>query len=990
MPQVSDNGEKGLNPERWEQIKQLLHSALEQEPSRRAEFLRDACGGDESLRAEIESMLARHAEFPTFLESRVSPETVGETLSVYPDGEQPGQGQMKQGDSLPAGTRLGPYEILAPIGAGGMGKVYKARDTRLGRLVAIKISKEEFSERFEREARAVAALNHPHICTLHDVGPNYLVMEYIEGTPLAGPLPVEKAIEYAAQILDALETAHGNGVIHRDLKPSNILVTKKGIKLLDFGLAKLQRPGAQGPASDEETDTVALTQPGVVMGTPAYMAPEQWEGRPADARSDIYAFGCVFYEMLTGKRFAQERVPLRPAPIENVLRRCLAKNPEERWQSAGELRKRLALVSVQRKRRRFTIAAAASLAATLAAVLFWPHTHAAPLTDKDVIVLADFTNNTADPIFDVTLREYLAGQLEESPFLKIMGDEQVREDLRLMKRPPGDRITNQIAREVCLREGHKATIAGSIAGLGKSYAISLQATNCRTGEILARQQGEAEDKEHVLRTVAASAAGLRAKLGESLHTVQKTDRLRNLAQYQATTASLEAYQAFALGLDQISRGSGHAAAIPFAQRATELDPNFATAWELLGNAYIYGFQTPREKQIECFKKAFSLVDRVSEWERLRISAFYYRTVTGEFEKAADISKLLIQTYPRQPAPHNTLGLYYLNLTGELEKALHEFQEAQRLEPSFPSYYLNIMAAHFLMGQVNEAKAVAEKLYKISPQVLEDPRYHAGWLVTMAQIAGDRAEEEKEIQWFIGRSLEYQAWSIQAWNAWRTGRLRQANILTKRAVDLARRRNALQSAEDLLRTEARRNGLMGNCPAALSYLRQVRISSPPLLNETADIAETFAFCGDASRAQKLADELSRHYPKSTLWHTRGLPRIRAAMALSRNRPAEVIELLRFIVPENTTNREDVYLRGLAYLLLRKGAEAAADFQSLLDHNLPRSDNYHLAKVGLARGLTMAGDNAKAKKTYKDFLALWKDADSDVPLLKEARKEYAALR
>src|SRR6266540_1259610 len=346
--------------------------------------------------------------------------------------------------SLSAGARLGPYEILSPLGAGGMGEVYKARDTRLDRLVAVKVSREQFSERFEREARAVAALNHPHICTLHDVGPNFLVMEYIEGTSLKGPLPPVKAVEYAEQILDALDVAHGKSIVHRDLKPSNIMVTERGIKLLDFGLAKMQRDFPP----DAET-ALSLTQAGAVIGTPAYMSPEQWQGKPADVRTEIYAFGCVFYEMLTGKRVAQERVPVKPAALESVLRTCLQPDPEDRWQSARDVKRHI--VGVLARRRRMTVAmvAAVTMALAVAGTVLWQRVKAAPLTDKDVVVLADFTNSTGDSVFDVTLREALAAQLEKSPVLKILSDDQVREGLRLMGREPREPITSQVAREVC-------------------------------------------------------------------------------------------------------------------------------------------------------------------------------------------------------------------------------------------------------------------------------------------------------------------------------------------------------------------------------------------------------------------------------------------------------------------------------------------------------------------------------------------------------------
>src|SRR5712691_10186175 len=306
-----------MSPERWRQVDRLYHSALERELGERAAFLAQACQEDEELRREVDELLAQDSSSGNILE-RPAADLLGDSTVTQ----------------LTAGTELGPYKIEAPLGAGGMGVVYRALDTRLDRAVAIKVSAQRFSTRFEREARAISALNHPNICTLYDVGSNYLVMELIEGRPLKGPLALDQALQYAAQICDALDAAHRKAITHRDLKPGNILVTKQGIKLLDFGLARMA-PGENDPT---------LTRPGVVMGTPAYMAPEQREGKPGDARSDIYAFGCVLYEMLTGKRAAEERTPVEPAALEGVVGTCLEKDPEDRWQSARDIKRALALV----------------------------------------------------------------------------------------------------------------------------------------------------------------------------------------------------------------------------------------------------------------------------------------------------------------------------------------------------------------------------------------------------------------------------------------------------------------------------------------------------------------------------------------------------------------------------------------------------------------------------------------------------------------------
>jgi tRNA A-37 threonylcarbamoyl transferase component Bud32 len=358
---------------------------------------------------------------------------------------------------LSAADKLGPYEILAPIGAGGMGEVYKARDTRLNRIVAIKVSKDQFTDRFEREARLVAALNHPHICQLYDVvlskdTSNYLVFEYIDGAPPKGPIPTAEALRIAVQISEALEDAHRHGIVHRDLKPANILLTTHGVKVLDFGLAKQSR---EGPAADDETQTSDLTRAGGVMGTPAYMAPEQWQGKPADARSDIYAFGCVFYELLTGARPGRERTPLKPAALEAIVRRCLADDPAKRFQSAAELKPALEGAAKGGRVRWYAIAAMVLvLIAAGATGLFWRRAQSRPkLTDQDVLVVADFDNKTDDPVFDTALKQALAFQLQQSPFLKAMDEEEVRQTMKLSGRPPDAHVTGEIARDICIRGG---------------------------------------------------------------------------------------------------------------------------------------------------------------------------------------------------------------------------------------------------------------------------------------------------------------------------------------------------------------------------------------------------------------------------------------------------------------------------------------------------------------------------------------------------------
>jgi eukaryotic-like serine/threonine-protein kinase len=443
-----------------------------------------------------------------------------------------------------AGDRLGPYVVLAPLGSGAIGDAYQAHDTLLDRNVVIQISPEPFSEDFERAARAAAALNHPHICKLSDVGPNYLVTEPVDGVPLKGPLSLPETLRFATEICDALDYAHQRGIAHGDLQPSNILVTQQGVKLLNFGLCRSQSGQAPG------------------------------------ASSDIYALGCALYEMLMGRPVAENRRPVRPAALEKALQRCLERDRARRWQSARELKQALTGVSQRRGYRWEYLIAGGSVAMLIVGLglLVMQFPSRQKLSDQDVLVLADFTNTTGDAIFDGTLRAALKAQLEQSPFLKILDDSQVQRDLQRMGRDPDTRITNAMAHDICMREGQKAMIGGVIADLGKVFAITLQAVNCRNGGTLAREQVQAEGRDQVLNALAEAAAGIRFKLGEPPASLQNVRRSARPA-----SSSIEAFQFYAMGIVQRNRGN-NLASIPFFQHAIELDPNFALAYLALGRA----------------------------------------------------------------------------------------------------------------------------------------------------------------------------------------------------------------------------------------------------------------------------------------------------------------------------------------------------------------------------------------------------------------------
>jgi eukaryotic-like serine/threonine-protein kinase len=902
-----------MKSERRQQIAELYRAAREHGAQALANV-------DPDLRREVESMLAQEATKSKALDH--PPEITGETMAL------PAQ--------VVPGVMLGPYKIEDRIGQGGMGEVWKAHDTRLRRNVAIKTSHAQFSDRFEREAHAIAALNHPHICAIYDIGPNFLVMELLEGDTLAarlktGKLSIAETLRYGAQIAGALAEAHGKGVIHRDLKPANIVLTNNGAKILDFGLAK--------SVSDE-----TLTAANAVMGTPAYMAPEQRAGRDCDARTDLFALGLLLCEMATGTRTASGVAPKLehlPERLAYVIERCLAIEPDERWQSAADVSTELALTgedsirvksgSIPRsgiRAKHAVVIAAVSLVLIAGGVFLWQRSPAPPLTDQDVLVIADFTNTTGDPAFDGALRQALAFELEQSPFLKIMDDQQVKQTLQLMGRPADQRITNDIAQEVCVREGQKATIEGSIAVLTKTYQISLQAINCQTGVTLAREQVEAEDKDYVVKALAKAAKGMRAKLGESLTSIRKTDLPRGGLNDGVTTNSLEALKAFQLGLDQIDQAS-YQDGVPHLQRAIELDPNFASAHFFLGVAYTNTGQVVLRN--ESYTRAFALIDRISERERLVISVSYYRFVTGEWKKAFDAARVLARTYPRFSSGHYLLANMYA-IRGEYEKSLEQHQEAVRLEPWNLVKQSNLMAAYVNLDRFDEAKAGLERAFA---QKLHNPALHQS-LLRIAYMEDDHRAQEKEIQWFAGKPEEVQSLSLQFLNAIVHGQRHQSKELSQRMIEMERRQGVTNDQSSSASNLAWIDGQMGDCEAA----RKERLN--------------IVLCLDAS-ALRIAQEKTAKNP---------LP--------------------------NPDTAELLYQRGLAALTAGKGAEAASEFQKIVDHKGRNwGPLYSPAYLGLARAHANAGDTAKARRAYQDFLALWKDADKDLPFYIQATRELAEL-
>jgi len=956
-----------MTPERFREIEELYHAAREGTADERAALMAQA---DPELRREVESLLIEPAggEFLDRPAIRNAPHLLEDSTLA----------------GLASGARLGPYRIESKLGEGGMGEVFRAIDTRLGRAVAIKITREQFNARFEREARAISSLNHPNICILHDIGPNYLVMELVEGETIAarlkkGPLPREEAIRYARQVVAALEAAHEKGIIHRDLKPGNVMLTRSGAKVLDFGLARLE--GDQ-----------TLTGERMVMGTPAYMAPEQRENRPADARTDIYAFGWVFYEMLTGEQVTVQRRPIRPRKLEQIVKRCLQEDPGRRWQTAAELQRELAAVTLPARGTRLAAGAVAVVAGMALCAAGYLYLHRAPkLSTRDTIVLAEFENKTSDPVFDQTLRQGLAVQLEQSPFLTLVSDQQIRQVLRFMNRPPEVRLTPEVAREICERTGSDAILEGSIAGLGSQYVLWLRARNCRTGEVLAEEQAQPEKKEEVLNTLSRMAVQIRTRLGESLATIQE----HSTPLEQATTPSLEALKAYSAGRNALF-AHGVAAEVPHLQRAIAIDPQFAMAYGDLSIDYWNMGQT--DLSAEYTRKAYALRDRVSDRERLWILFLYDRQVTGNLQRELQTLESWVQTYPRDWVPLSVMGGWGTLGTGQYERGIQAEQEDLRLNPDDTFAYGGLAQHNFLLDRFGEA---ADVLRRAAERKLEFPEF----LVLRYYLAffkGDQAGMEHEVARARGQHrVEDWMWHNQALVLARSGRMQQARIMWERAVALAQQDGDRETAAIYKSAESVCEAQFGNAAEAK------RDAAAALeLAKGRDVEYSAAFAlelsGESSASQRLAVDLEKRFPEDTPVQFEYLPTLRALSALTHRAPSDAVEYLERARPYDLAlpgtaffakfgGLYPAYIRGESYLAAGRGQEAAVEFQKVLNHRgIVSADPIGaLAHLQLGRAYVASGDMAKAKNAYQDFLALWKDADEDIPVLRQAKAEYAKL-
>jgi serine/threonine protein kinase len=1024
--------------EKWEIIKSLFEAAQDVPPAELLAFLEQQ-SPDPEIRSEVSRLLSEYREAQDFLS----------TPAVGPLGGDKLLGRTSDKIRFPPGEVLaGHFTIVEFLAEGGMGVVYKAEDTQLHRFVALKFLPPDVATdaraqaRLQREAQAASALNHPNICTIYEIGSHhgqaFISMEFLDGMTLKQciadqPIALDKLLPLAIEIADALDAAHAASILHRDLKPANIFLTQRGhAKILDFGIAKLTRTqavlgrtgqtqAASRPAISNEAVDELLTVPGSVAGTIAYMSPEQLRGQELDSRTDIFSFGVVLHQMATGLLpFQEEKAaaicdailnkdvtlsppqtkPELPPKFKAILRRALEKDRDQRYQHAADIRDELQRLKKDlesgprtrnvsaRKSRVLWVSTTAAALVLLIVVAYFHWGRPRKLTEKDTVVMADFVNSTTDPVFSDALKAGLAADLAQSPFLNMLSDNQVKQQLQYMNRPADAALTPDVAEEVCRRSGSAAMLVGSIASIGSHYAITLKALNCEDGESLDVEQTEADRREHVLAKLHEGARNMRGKLGESLTSIQKLDTPLE----QATTSSLEALQAYSRA-QKVFRLHGDAAAIPQFKRALALDPNFALAIVDLGNSFCN-----LNEAAQCsdyMRQAYQLRDHLTERERFAVDSRYYMDVTGDLQKAMQVFEEWKQLYPRMLTPYIDLGFIAGNL-GRLDTALANDLEGFALRKDASIVYRNLSSDYMNLNRQAEAKIVLDeaRARKLDESLLEN-YYQLAFLSNSPEEMARclTAAQSRPIDESV--MLAGQA-DTEAFH----GHLPQARELSRRAVAAALAGDDKETAAGWEVTAALREAEFGNKSEARRHAKAA-LGLASTRNVQVAAAMVFARADDLGRAQAIAASLQKRFPGDTLLVNYWLPSIRAANALAQRDTAAALDDLRAVAPyqlgggilpfTNGATMYPVYLRGLARLQMKQWSNAAAEFQSIIDHrglvwNFPLGA---LAQLQLARSL-ISSDPAAARNAYRDFFTLWQDADSNIPILSQAKSEYSRLK